>query len=301
MLDDAMSEDGYVAPMTAAADREVIDGSARLERAYDKFNDEAIIVEHDGTKPIIAVRTDIPNAQTPEAQRIAVRANRIAQVDLSWNPEILSELAPEALEGMFSDKELAEILAETGAGSQPLEAKELPEGKYSVIYADPPWEYSNSGFGQSAASHYMTMGLDDICAMPVSDLAADDCALLMWATSPLLEDAFRVVTAWGFEYKSSFVWVKDRAPGLGWYVNTKHEHLLIGVKGQAIPAEKIDSIISGSVTKHSKKPDSVYEIIHRMYPQGKRIELFARQRHEGWAVFGNQVAGEKVSQAEAVA
>lgn len=114
MLDDAMSEDGYVAPATAAADGEVIDGSARLERAFDKFSDEAIILEHDGRRPIIAVRTDIPNAQTSEAKRIAVRANRIAQVDLEWNPEILAELAPEEIKGMFSDKELAEILSQTG-------------------------------------------------------------------------------------------------------------------------------------------------------------------------------------------
>jgi hypothetical protein len=115
MLDDAMSEDGYVAPMTAVADAEIIDGSARLERAFDRFNDEAIILEHDGSKPIITVRTDIPNASTLEAKRIAIRANRIAEADLSWNPEVLSELVDtKALEGMFSDKELAEILSQTG-------------------------------------------------------------------------------------------------------------------------------------------------------------------------------------------
>lgn len=115
MLDDAMSEDGYVAPMTAVADAEIIDGSARPERAFDKFNDEAIILEHDGTKPIITVRTDIPNANTKEARRIAVRANRIAEVDLEWDPVILAELAEtKEIEGMFSDKELAEILTQTG-------------------------------------------------------------------------------------------------------------------------------------------------------------------------------------------
>lgn len=115
MLDDAMSEDGYVAPATAVADGEVIDGSARLERAFDKFKDEAIILEHDGTRPIITVRTDIPNAKTKEAKRIAVRANRIAQVDLEWNPEVLAELTEaKEIEGLFSDKELAEILTQTG-------------------------------------------------------------------------------------------------------------------------------------------------------------------------------------------
>lgn len=111
MLDDAMSEDGYVAPMTAVADAEIIDGSARLERAFDKFNDEAIILEHDGKRPIITVRTDIPNANTKEAKRIAVRANRVPQVDLEWNPDVLSDLVDmKVLEGSFSDYELASLL-----------------------------------------------------------------------------------------------------------------------------------------------------------------------------------------------
>ncbi len=112
MLDDAMSEDGYVAPMTAAADGEVIDGSARLERAFERFGPEAIVIEHDGTRPIIAKRTDIKSANTPEAKRIALRANRIAQVDLEWSPEILAQLKDEGVElsGMFTEKELAAIL-----------------------------------------------------------------------------------------------------------------------------------------------------------------------------------------------
>lgn len=116
MLDDSMQEDGYVAPMTAVADGEVIDGSARLERAFDRFSDEAIILEHDGTRPIITKRIDIPDADNPIAKRIALRANRIAEADLSWNPEVLAELAeldPNTVKGMFSDKELAEILSQT--------------------------------------------------------------------------------------------------------------------------------------------------------------------------------------------
>jgi DNA modification methylase len=177
MLDDSMSEDGYVAPMTAAADREVIDGSARLERAYDKFNDEAIIVEHDGRRPIIAVRTDIPNAQTVEAQRIAVRANRIAQVDLSWNPEILSELAPEALEGMFSDKELAEILSEIWAEPKDAEpqidkAEELRQ----------KWD-TETGQLWVIGSHRLLVG-DSTNKADVAYLCGDNKPLLMVTDPP---------------------------------------------------------------------------------------------------------------------
>jgi len=100
MLDAAMAQDGYVAPMTAAADGEIIDGSARLELAAERFAGVApIVVPHDGTRPIIAVRTDIPNASTPEAKRIALAANRIAQADLQWSPEILSQIVADMVTG----------------------------------------------------------------------------------------------------------------------------------------------------------------------------------------------------------
>lgn len=116
MLDDAMSEDGYVAPMTAAADGEMIDGSARLERSFERFGGEAIVIEHDGTRPIIAKRTDIKSANTPAAKRIALRANRIPQVDLEWDASILAQLKDEGVElsGMFTEKELAAILPKEG-------------------------------------------------------------------------------------------------------------------------------------------------------------------------------------------
>lgn len=114
MLDDAMSEDGYVAPMTAAADGEILDGSARLETAATKFGDEVIVVEHDGTRPVIAVRTNIENAHTPEARRIALRANRIPQVDLAWDAKLMAQIKqdePEAIKGMWDEREWAELMA----------------------------------------------------------------------------------------------------------------------------------------------------------------------------------------------
>ena len=111
MLDKSMSEDGYVAPMTATADGEIIDGSARLERVAERFSGvDPIIIEHDGKRPIIAVRTDIANANTPEAKRIALRANRIAEADLEWDAEIVKELGEEIdLSDMFSEKELNDL------------------------------------------------------------------------------------------------------------------------------------------------------------------------------------------------
>lgn len=130
-LDRAMSEDGFVSPITVSADGESLDGSARLERSYERFGDDAIVIEHDGTRPIVAVRKDIPNAKTKIAKRIGVRANRVAQLDLDWDAEALAALAKderELLEGMWNDSEINEILgAEAGTPNfQPVGIDEQP-------------------------------------------------------------------------------------------------------------------------------------------------------------------------------
>ena len=166
----------------------------------------------------------------------------------------------------------------------------LPEGKYRVIYADPPWQYDNSGFDQSAAAHYRTMPTDEICELPVPALVGDECVLFLWVTNTFLQDGLDVLKAWGFDYKTNLVWVKDRGPGIGWFVRTTHELLLIGTKGQGVhPKEKPNSVIVAEVSRHSKKPDLVYEMIERMY-EGPYIELFARQQHsDQWDVWGNEV------------
>jgi len=163
-----------------------------------------------------------------------------------------------------------------------------PVGKYSVIYADPPWSYENSGFDQSAAAHYPTMTIEELCAMPVADLADEPCALYMWATVPLLPDALRVLEAWGFEYKSHRVWIKNRAPGMGWWMQTYHELLLIGTRnGNAHPSERLSSIVESPVGKHSRKPDVFRTDIEKCH-EGARIELFARETFEGWEAWGNE-------------
>lgn len=168
-------------------------------------------------------------------------------------------------------------------------APELPPGKYSVLVADPPWAYSNSGFDQSAEAHYPTMPIDDICAMPVRDRADDNAVLFLWATSPLLPDALAVMKAWGFEYKACMVWKKNRAPGAGWWLHTYHELLLIGERGNFKPVIRPASVIDAPVSDHSRKPEKFYEVITEMYPGAKRLELFAREDRPGWDVFGNEV------------
>jgi len=167
--------------------------------------------------------------------------------------------------------------------------RELPTGKYAVIYADPPWQYDNSGFNEAADNQYPTMPLDEICELPITDLADETTVLFLWATNPLLPEALKVLAAWGFEYKTNIAWIKDAGRGKGWYLKSKHELLLIGVKSETPhPIERPDSCFEadrGSV--HSRKPEKAYEIIESMYP-GSKIELFSRVARNGWDSWGNE-------------
>lgn len=169
-----------------------------------------------------------------------------------------------------------------------LKTPELPKGKYQVIYADPPWQFDNAGFEQSAASHYPTMSTEEIMKLKVP--SDNDSILFLWATNAMLEDALEVMKGWGFVYKSNIVWVKKRGVGIGWFVDSRHEMLLIGVKGSGLhPLWKSCSWIEADSNKHSKKPEIFYEIIEKMYPKQRYIELFARNKRDRWISFGNEL------------
>lgn len=160
---------------------------------------------------------------------------------------------------------------------------------YRVIYADPPWSYNdkqNIEVLGGAEKHYPTMPLQDICDLPIP--AADDAVLFMWVTSPLLEDSFKVIKAWGFKYKSSFVWDKV-AHNMGHYNSVRHEFLLIATRGSCTPdvPKLFDSVVSIERTEHSRKPNEFRDMIDTLYPIGDRLEMFAREAPEGWDVWGN--------------
>ena len=165
---------------------------------------------------------------------------------------------------------------------------------YQVIYADPPWRYGSPAAtspSRRIEAHYPTMSDDEICAM---QLPADPngCALFLWATGPKLPDAFKVMAAWGFEYRANAVWDKVTI-GLGFWFRSRHELLLVGTRGimpHPIPGERVPSIITCKRGEHSLKPSRVREIIEAWYPDAKRLELFARESHAGWDTFGNEVA-----------
>jgi N6-adenosine-specific RNA methylase IME4 len=174
----------------------------------------------------------------------------------------------------------------------------LPGGKYELIYCDPPWRYAFTQFESRAIeSHYPTMAFEELSALPVPSIAADDCVMLMWAPSCKLEEALRLIANWGFIYRSCAVWVKCKL-SFGYYFRNEHELLLLSTKGSPPtpwPENRPPSVIVAPRTQHSKKPDLVYEVLERMYPALRKIELFARESRKGWAVWGNQIPPAPVS------
>ena len=174
--------------------------------------------------------------------------------------------------------------------------------KYNIIYADPPWTYRDKRDKHprlcgGASAHYKTMSLHDIKALPVSDLAADNCMLFMWATFPNMPEAISVISAWGFKYKTlGFSWIKTNRRsgtpffGIGYYTKSNCEVCLIGVKGRPIKvSNSVSSVVVEPVRKHSEKPDVVADRIVHLCGDVPRLEMFARRPRPGWDVFGNEV------------
>ncbi len=176
----------------------------------------------------------------------------------------------------------------------------MADKKYNVIYADPPWKYhvwSKKGNGRSAESHYPTMGIDDLCKLPVQRIAADDCALFMWVTFPLLYESIKLIKAWGFEYKTvAFVWVKLNKKadslfwGMGYWTRANAELCILATKGHPKRnSAGVHQIILSHIEEHSKKPQQARDRIVQLMGDVPRIELFARQTDPGWDVWGNEV------------
>ena len=167
---------------------------------------------------------------------------------------------------------------------------------FNVIYADPPWQFENETIRASAEKHYTTMPLQDVIEyMQTAGIGLqDNAALFLWTTNAMLEDAFKVMAAWGFRYaEKNIVWEKEGGPGTGFSIRGCHEILLLGERGDFKPAMNIKPIIrsvqKAERGKHSEKPDLFRKIIERMYPETAKIELFARKHVKGWASMGDEL------------
>jgi site-specific DNA-methyltransferase (adenine-specific) len=188
----------------------------------------------------------------------------------------------------------------------------MANGRYQIIYADPPWKYDDSRTSKSmgmARSAYEVMPLGKIKSLPVQGICDDNCFLFLWATPPKLREAIAVIDVWGFRYITIvFTWVKLNPrgkvekegkdiilrggiySGLGHWTNANTELVLLGKRGHPKRiARNVKQIIIAPRREHSRKPDETREKIIQLVGGLPRVELFARQRVEGWDVWGNEV------------
>ena len=176
---------------------------------------------------------------------------------------------------------------------------ELPNKRYSIIYADPAWHYQTWGEGgkRNVTSKYKTMSMQEIWDLPVCDIAENDCVLFLWVTYPLLVEGVETIKRWGFTYKTcAFSWVKKNKVadslfwGLGYWTRANNEICLLGTKGNPKRVSKsVHQVVVDKIREHSRKPDCVRDRIVQLCGDLSRIELFARQRVEGWDAWGNEV------------
>lgn len=173
--------------------------------------------------------------------------------------------------------------------------------KYSVIYADPPWQYkvwSKKGSGRSAERHYPTMSKKEIANLPIQNICEKDSVLLLWVIAPCLVEGMELIKSWGFDYKTiGFTWVKKnkKSPswfwGMGYYTRANAEICLLATKGKPLKriSRAVHSVIDTPIEEHSKKPDCARDRITELFGDLPRIELFARQHADGWDCWGNEV------------
>lgn len=165
--------------------------------------------------------------------------------------------------------------------------------KYNIIYADPPWEYKESGSGNRVVkAHYKTMHIQDICNLPVKEICKENSILFLWVTFPRLKEGLKTIKAWGFEYYGlGFSWVKTTKSGkptwgMGYYTRQNTEICLIGVKDKKHrikpKVRNILSVVHSIRREHSRKPDEIRKNIVKICGDISRIELFAREETEGW-------------------
>lgn len=243
-----------------------------------------IVQTHDGDEK--------RDALAEAAKQVNVGRTAIAQA------QTVRQHAPELAERVAAGEVKLNAAYREVQHQQKQQSPPLPTNKYRVWYADPPWEYGNAGvigdtdnYGH-AQRHYPTMSIEELCAMgPDIKAASDnDAVLFLWVTSPLLEECFPVIKAWGFKYKTSFVWDKV-GHNYGHYNSVRHELLLVCTRGSCTPDAKtlFDSVVSIEKTRtHSEKPEEFRQMIDSLYTWGNRIELFARREVDGWDTWGNE-------------
>jgi N6-adenosine-specific RNA methylase IME4 len=279
---------------------------ARIREEGNRKRSEAAKAQHEVSKPYAGEKMVVqqsvglapPKAHIPPATKAKATASKTNPGAVARGDKIAKE-RPDLAEGIRQGTiKPAEAHRQMRKDEVKEKTKALPEGKYRVIYADPPWRYNDAqavkgdyGTGTGAmAGHYPPMSLSELKALDIKSLSADDSVLFLWATCPLLEDALELCKAWGFAYKAHFVWDKVKH-NMGHYNSVRHELLLICTRGSGTPevTKLFDSVQVIERQEHSRKPKEFRTIIDTLYPSGRRIELFCRgEKPEGWETWGNE-------------
>jgi N6-adenosine-specific RNA methylase IME4/DNA-binding XRE family transcriptional regulator len=276
-------------------------------------------------KPVIAekakaqqVRTDenrvcqISDKQAIDTKRELAKAAGVSHDTIAKVEKIERQAAPEVKEQLRKGElsinqayqtvrreekkqEVQQRIEEHAAEQTGVVDIQQTDRKYNIIYADPPWRYWESG-NKNQALHYTTMTIDEICDLPVKNIADDDCVLFLWVTYPILHEAFRVIESWGFKYSTAaFVWVKKNKQkdspfmGCGAWTRANSELCLLATKGNIMRLDaSISQVVESPIEEHSKKPDIVRDLITRLVGELPRVELFCRNPAKGWDVWGNE-------------
>jgi N6-adenosine-specific RNA methylase IME4 len=256
---------------------------ARAKVVREHGADELISAVERGQISVSAA-SDVASKSADEQREIVARGER----------QILE--AAKAIRAERAESRRAERIAKIAEISN-VNAPLPQDRKYPIIYADPPWSYEHPPFSESRKieNHYPTLSLEAICSLPIAQLATENALLFIWTPPPILEQCFQVIRDWGFEYRTGFVWTKDKI-GMGMYLRQQHEHLLICRRGEIPlppPNARPSSVIQAPRREHSRKPDEAYALIEQMYPELPKIELFARGLY-----FSNKASSRAISRAK---
>lgn len=298
----AISKIGLATEVREQKNREAQDLAGALLDAESKIGELLKETVRAGN-PIVTVSGQLPEGitrnQSSQFQSLAEHKDLIEEVkreaqendDLPTRTEVLRKI--KQLDLQEKKQEYAKRIVNTDKSISIDIFK--TDKKFKIIYADPCWSYNDKQDFHAlggAEKHYQTMSIDELCELPINNISEDNSVLFIWVTSPMLEDSFKVINAWGFKYKTSFVWDKI-SHNMGHYNSVRHELLLVCTKGNCLPDNKKlhDSVVSVErSSEHSEKPIEFINIIDDIYTFGDRIELFARdKKKDNWFLWGNEI------------
>ena len=265
---------------------------------WDEHTVDQLMGKLDVARSTVYNHVSIARRVSAKAREVAPtfsHARAVASLSESDQVKILKQARDEELSSAQTAKRAKRLSRPTV-----IEGQAELKGKYRVIYADPPWSYNNNtpwadGSNTPAETSYEGMSIEAICALPIEQHAMKDAVLFMWSTnSHLLQNpgAREVIEAWGFEYRTNYVW--DKVLGKpGHYSYPHHEILTVSVRGRCVPDVDILKHDHASIFQerregeHSHKPRFARRLIEKLYTHGPKLELFAREQNRGWTPFGN--------------